>query len=77
MVSLESRTGITMATATLRCLSASIRSIASMAKEKSNYLSFYLPPPFRSWVITLGIRKHLDHIDDPEEKNACFIELQH
>ena len=47
-----------MAPATLSYTSASIRSIASMAKEKSNYLSFSLPLPFRPWVITLGTRKH-------------------
>ena len=47
-----------MATATLSYTPASIRSIASMAKKKSNYLSFSLPLPVGAWVITLGIRKH-------------------
>ena len=47
-----------MATATLSYTSASIRSIASMAKEKSNYLSFSLPLPVRALVITIDIREH-------------------
>ena len=55
---MESSTGITIAPATLSYTSASIRSIASMAKEKSNYLSFSLPLPVRAWVIAPGIRKH-------------------
>ena len=47
-----------MATATLSYTSATIRSIASMAKEKSNYIYFSLPHPVKAWVIALGIRKH-------------------
>ena len=47
-----------MAMATLSYTFASIRSITSMAKEKSNHLSFSLSLPVRAWVITLGIRKH-------------------
>ena len=47
-----------MPSTTLSYTSASIRSIACMAKEKSNYLSFSLPTPVRSWVIAVGIRKH-------------------
>ena len=47
-----------MATATLIYTSATIRSIASMAKEKSNYFSSSLPLLLKAWVIALGIRKH-------------------
>ena len=47
-----------MATATLSYTSATIRSIVSLAKEKSNYIYFSLPHPAKAWVIALGIRKH-------------------
>ena len=47
-----------MAPAILSYTSATIRSIASLAKEKSNYIYFSLPHPVKAWVIALGIRKH-------------------
>ena len=47
-----------MITVTLSYTLATIRSIASLAKEKSNYIYFSLPQPVKAWVIALGIRKH-------------------
>ena len=46
-----------MITATLSYTLATIRSIASLAKEKSNYIYFSLPQSVKAWVIALGIRK--------------------
>ena len=44
---------------TLSYTLATIISIASLAKEKSNYIYFSLPQPVKAWVIVLGISKHL------------------
>ena len=58
LLKVESKIDITMITVTLSYTSATLRSIASLAKEKSNYIYFSLPQSVKAWVIALGIRKH-------------------
>ena len=47
-----------------------------MAKEKINYLSFSLPPPVRSWVIILCIRKHPRPYRKPRGGKHLFYRIK-